>query len=435
MKYIDSSRDTFHIRQLEGIEHSSMDTSYYGLMWHKARNEIVTSKYGSKWIDFTAAIAIANAGHSNPAIIRAIKKSFSNPLLSTYHFPHRYRLQLSKVVQNLFRDSTNGQEYMTHFMSSGTEAVEAAIVMAKDVKRKKNPIIISFFNSFHGNTQQSHAVSGQKGHSIFVDAFGVTTHYLQLPYYHRQQNYSGEFAEDLSETLARYKLKKSDIAAILIEPYQGKGVYIANDSFMADVAYFSEKQGAVLIFDEIQSGFYRTGYRFAFEYFKVSPDIICIGKGLTSSLPMSGIAIKKQLVRANSEVDIATTHSANPLSCVAAIANIGYLESNAFQSNFSRTIDAYEDGLRALAVKHPEVVGYVEVIGMVASFHIVDKNRASAVRAKTIAQLCYKNGLIISMPNGKTASFLRFTPPLTIRKKSLVRAFAILDKALSEVES
>ena len=190
-----------------------------------------------------------------------------------------------------------------------------------------------------------------------------------------------------------------------------------------------------LIIDDIQAGCGRTGTFFSFEPAGISPDIICIGKGLTSSLPMSGIAIKKQLVRANSEVDIATTHSANPLSCVAAIANIGYLESNAFQSNFSRTIDTYEDGLRALAVKHPEVISYVEVIGMVASFHIVDKNRASAVRAKTIAQLCYKNGLIISMPNGKTASFLRFTPPLTIRKKSLVRAFAILDKALSEVES
>ena len=435
MKHIDSSRDKFLIRQLEEIEHSSMDTSYYGLMWHKARNEIVTSKHGSKWIDFTAAIAIANAGHSNPAIVRAVKKSFREPLLSTYHFPHRYRLQLSEVAQGLLGDSTGGQEYMTHFMSSGTEAVEAAIVMAKDVKRKKNPIIISFFNSFHGNTQQPHAASGQKGHSIFVDAFGVTTHYLQLPYYHRQGNYSGEFADDLTKTLAKYKLKKGDIAAILIEPYQGKGVYIANDSFMTDVVRFSEKQGVVLIFDEIQSGFYRTGYRFAFEHFKVNPDIVCLGKGLTSSLPMSGIAVKKQLVRPNSEVDIATTHSANPLSCVAALANIDFLESEKFKSKFSKTIDTYEEGLRALAAKHPQVISYVETIGMVASFHIIDKNKASAKRAKAIAQLCYENGLIVSMPNGKTASFLRFTPPLTIRTKNLARALTILDKALSGVES
>lgn len=240
-------------------------------------------------------------------------------------------------------------------MSSGTEAVEAALEVAIAAKKRKRSVIVSFYNSFHGNTLQSRVVSGKEDGGVFLGGDGNSRHYIKLPYYSRQNEYNNSFNHDLDRALTKYNLKLSDVATVLIEPYQGKGVYVAHSSFMRDVSDFCINNAVLLIVDEIQSGFYRTGCRFAVEHFNIKPDILCLGKGITSSLPMSAIAIKTPLTTAVSEVDIATTHSANPLSCVAALANIKYLEDDKFKKHLERVEYIFEDRIRGISKKYAEI--------------------------------------------------------------------------------
>jgi 4-aminobutyrate aminotransferase-like enzyme len=409
-----------------------MDTSYYGLMWDKAINEVITSRHGKEWIDFTAGIAVANAGHSNPSIIKAIEESFARPLFSTYNFPHRYRLQLAKRIRNLFHQSAE-DDYIAHFMSSGTEAVEAAIEVALNAKQNRHSVVVSFFNSFHGNTKQSAAISGHNKHSVFINDEGYRVDYIQLPYHHRQEYYGKQFRQDLEDALNAYSLLTSDVVAVVLEPYQGKGVYVAHSVFSQEVAQFCKDNKSLLIVDEIQSGFYRTGSRFAFEQMRIQPDIVCLGKGLTSSLPMSAIVVKEAYMLRDTALDIATTHSANPLSCIAALANISFLESRKFQDTLQDTINNFEEGVREIANAYPGVISYSEVYGMIASLHFSENGQPSTRYAHGVAQVCFENGLMLSMPNGQTSSFLRFTPPLTIRKRYLRQAFKIIDNAIKEV--
>lgn len=420
------------IHDLKRKELATMHTDYYGAMWHSAKNDRVYDSKGNSWIDFTAGIAVANSGHSNPTIISAIRAHLKEPLFTTYTFPHEPRLRLATTLIAFIQNSL-GQQYIPHFVSSGAEAVEAAICVAKSAIPGKTKIIVSFINSFHGNTLLADTLSGTNEYAVFNFQDGEVCHYIKIPYHHRRQLYrKGEFIRSLEAALSKHSLSISDVNAVLVEPYQGKGVYVAHSQFMADIAEFCIKNCSFLVVDEVQSGFYRTGHRLASEYFTITPDVICLGKGLTSSLPMSAIAIHSKHRKHTTDLDIVTTHSANPLTCVAADANIQFLETTACQKRLSQNSPLFDSYMRDLLVSFPEHISYCETFGMLGSIHIVKNGVYDAKKAERITKECFKRGLLLSMPNGHFEAYLRFTPPLTIRKVSLEQAFKILKQVLAK---
>jgi 4-aminobutyrate aminotransferase / (S)-3-amino-2-methylpropionate transaminase / 5-aminovalerate transaminase len=428
--YTTSVKEKDDLNRLKMLEHASMRTDFYPLMWHTAEGAFVFNKDGDKWIDFTSAIAVANSGHSNRKVVEAIKDSLNDPLLTTYCFPHRYRLEIIDRLDRILKDST-GEEYGLHFMSSGTEAIEGSINIALDHHNQDESIIVSFYNAFHGNTLQSTSISGGASHGYFTFDDGRRVHYMKLPFQNRtKKTDSTSFRETLLAALDQYGLSPFMVAGVIVEPYQGKGVFVADTHFIKEIAAFCHANNALFIVDEIQSGFYRTSRRFAFEHFGVHPDIICLGKGLTSSLPMSAIAVKRKLFDKSANLDIATTHSANPMSCIAAIANIDFMENPQFKQHLHKISKYFENAITELTKRRPDIIAYSETFGMAGSIHIKVNDQHDSILAKKIVERCFNGGLLLSMPNGPYESYLRITPPLVIERDVLHRGMQILEKAI-----
>lgn len=430
-----SLTDQAELLELRQMEHPSMHAILCPAFWHRAVDAYVFDKDGRRWIDFTSSIAVANAGHSNPQIAQAVREALQDELFTTYTFPHRKRLALSRRLHHLLQDATNGADYRMQYMTAGTEAVEAAISVALAYHRKKRAAIISFYNAFHGNTLAADSLSGAVSYSVYKNSDGQEIHFVKLPYIHRQLTTVPSLFTELGRMLRKYDLSASDVAAVIVEPYQGKGVFVAEQQFIEDIVTFCKQENALVIFDEIQSGFYRTGTWFAFEHFKVVPDIVCFGKGLTSSLPMSGVAVKSSVLDAAEGLDMPSTHSANPIACAAALASIEVLDDDKVRAVQSQLAQMLSAGIAAMADAFGPTISYSEAFGMTASLHFTGHDQPSSEIARRVVSRCFENGLLVTGPNGPFKSYIRITPPLTIDPATLQKGLNTLNKVLKEIYS
>ena len=416
------------ITNLQYLEHPSMFNINTPAFWEKAKGSRVYGE-GRVWIDFTSSIAVANAGHANPKVVRAVRRELKKGLTTTYTFPHRKRLELYNKMRSLLLDST-GEFYKFHFVSSGTEAVEGAIDIAREYCNINPFVVLSFTNAFHGNTQKAAAMSGDSGINIFKDEVGEI-YYIKVTYAGRQSDYRYLFKDTVKRALERHGLSAEAVGCVLIEPYQGRGVTGPSPEFIADVANFCKRSGALLIVDEVQSGFYRTGLRFAFEHFNLVPDIVVVGKGLTSSLPMSGVAVKDVIFNKTEKLDIASTHSANPLASVAALANIDFLEKY-HKKHHNDLYDILDKSLREIHLEFSDIVSYSESFGLVGALRFSCNTVPSEQIATVVVRECFKNGLLVTGPNGPEHAFILITPPLIINKADLMRGLGILKKSIKK---
>lgn len=420
------------MHDLQALEHPSMFNACGAVFWEKAKGARVFAQ-DHEWIDFTSSVAVANAGHSNDRIIEAIRAALDNELITTYTFPHRMRLTLYRRLRALLRDST-GKDYKLHFMCSGTEAVEAAVDVVAEYYRDKDPlVIVSFVNAFHGNTLKSSAASGHARSSMYQDDEGKRIYFVKVPYNSRQAVDAHSFSDEVTRALRELQLPVSAVGGVLFEPYQGRGVIVADQSFALEVAGFCKQHGALLIVDEIQSGFYRTGTRFAFEHFGITPDIVCLGKGLTSSLPMSGIAVRDEVFDTVTSIDIASTHSTNPLACAAALASISVLEDETLKEQQQKLSTVLAAGIDKIHKTFPDTIGYREAFGLVGSLQFTQEGLPSEDIARAVVQACHQNGLLVTGPHGEQHAFIRLTPPLVISTTELRKGLKILESSIRHV--
>jgi 4-aminobutyrate aminotransferase / (S)-3-amino-2-methylpropionate transaminase / 5-aminovalerate transaminase len=415
---------------LKDLEHASMHNELSPAFWNKAEDYSVYDANGNKWIDFTSSVAVTNSGHANPLVCQAIEEVLKNKLLTTFTFPHKYRLELSQYLHDLLFQSAK-EDYKLHFLSSGAEAVECALDMSIEYKNRDKSIIISFLNDFHGNTTQADSLSGGRELTTITRGNKVT-YYLKLPFIAKGDEQKSTFLSNLNNTLSKFQLSIEDVITILLEPYQGRGVYAADTKFVDDLVQFCKERNVFLILDETQSGFYRTGKRFCFEYYNLQPDLICLGKGISSSLPLSAIAGKRHIFDKTQNFEVLTTHSANPLSCAAAMANIKFMETDKFLANLKGITPIFEREVGNLQEINSNV-NYTECLGMVAGIHISENGKPSSKLAKKLVYECFRKGLLINAPNGSYKSYLRLTPPLTITKGALQEGFDILKQTLKEI--
>lgn len=419
------------VDQLRKVEHISMTELISPIVWDKARNFSVFDIHGNKWIDMTSGIAVANAGHSNSFIAKAIKKAVDRGLWTPFSFPHKERLELEKKLIKLCPD----RDYKVQLLTGGSEAVECAISLAKtySVHRggKSKNIVISFLNGFHGNTLTSTMCSTYpEDREILGDSkqFGI----YNVPFPDIAGDPLKEFDKFVNH-LQNQKINLSDIAAIITEPYQGRGVLFLPKLFAKKLREFCDKYSIVLIFDEIQSGFGRTGRMMAYEHYQISPDIICCGKGMTSSLPMSAVLGRTEIFDNPLSYPTLTTHAGSPISCCAAIANIDYIEKYNLPQKAATLGKVFEKRLSEIQKKYAPRIGLVSSLGLVAGIHIcTEDGRPDEPSAKKINYKCFQNGVLMYEPKGKDSNCLRLTPPLTITKQALLESLEVLENIIKE---
>ncbi|HSS06692.1 MAG TPA: acetyl ornithine aminotransferase family protein [Rhodanobacteraceae bacterium] len=389
---------------------------------------------GNRFLDFMAGIAVTGTGHSHPKVVQAITEAAQKFVHISSDYWHENQIALAEKISAL---NPVGGPAMRFFCQSGTEAVEAAIKLARNVSGRGR--FIAFLGGFHGRTMGSLSFTAskytqQKG--FFPTMPGVTHVPYPNPYrpLFAGSDQGAAVLNYIENMLFRSNLPPSEVAAILIEPLQGEGGYLVPpDGFLKGLRELCDRHGILLIFDEVQSGIGRTGKMFAAEHSGVVPDIMTLAKGLGSGLPIGMAVAKRQLMERWQRGSHGNTYGGNPVCCAAALATLD-LVSSEYCANAARVGEYFIGKLRELQNKYA-CIGEVRGKGLMLGMELVEDRTTKAPATKLTEKLirqCYQNGMLLLSCGVST---IRFMPPLMINKGHVDEAITILDASLGETQN
>ncbi len=401
------------------------------VVWDKAEDVLVYDKYGNRWLDWSSGVLVTNAGHGAPEIRQAIVDQVNSGLLHNYVFPSEERAAL---VEHLISLAPKGLEKV-FLLTTGSEATECAIKLARShgikVGGKKKIGIVGFERGFHGRTlgaQQAGGMAGQKSWIVNEDPA-----ILNVPFP------DGFWQTDTSfdvflKSIEQHGLKPENIAGVMMETYQGVGPDFAPAEYVRRMAEWCRQNNVVLIFDEVQAGFGRTGKFWAFEHYGVTPDLICCGKGISSSLPLSAVIGRTDIMDQFGPGSMTSTHTGNPVCCAAALASLKKIVKEDMTGNAARLEKTLFEGLKKIQARHPEVIGHVTARGLVAGMQTLKhgKKEPDHDLAHSIIERCFHKGLLMFGPVGAWGQTVKIAPPLTITREAVEEGIAVLAEATDE---
>ncbi|HOG49036.1 MAG TPA: aspartate aminotransferase family protein [Lentisphaeria bacterium] len=402
------------------------------VIWDRAEGVNVYDRWGNKWLDWSSGVLITNAGHGHPDICAALRQAIDKPLLATYAFPHESRAELCEMLAN----TTPAGMDKVFLLSAGSEATENTIKLARTYGvRKYGPkkhVIVSFEGAFHGRTLGAQMIGGMSGLKDWI---------VQLPGGFVQVPFPDGFrCEDVSfdlflATLAKTGVTPADVAGVITESYQGIGPNFLPDEYARELGQWCKANDVVLIMDEVQAGFGRTGKFYCWEHYDLVPDLVCCGKGITSSLPLSAVIGRNDIMDMYAPGTMTSTHSASPLPVVAAIANLKVIKREKLTERAAELDPVLGNGLDALAAKYPSRIGKSLHRGLVGSLLIVKPGtkEPDAASALAINERCMQKGLLMFAPVGLGGGCIKIAPPLTTPKDALEEGIAVLAESIAEV--
>jgi len=426
-------------RELVKKDESLISPSYvrfYPLVVESGKDCIVKDVDGNEYIDFNSGLVCLNVGHNHPKVISAIKSQCNRFLhYSNTDFYYNEVVNLAETLSEITPGSFDKKAY---FGNSGTEAIEAAIKLAKWHTRKQ--LFIGFISGFHGRTVGALSFTASKPaqrRHFFPLMPGVT--HVPYPYCYRcpfHQTYPDchywciDFIDDF--VFKKY-VPPEDVAAILFEPIQGEGGYVVPPpEYFERLKKLADKHGILLVDDEVQAGMGRTGKWFAIENWNVEPDILCSAKALASGLPL-GATIAKAKVMDWIGGSHASTFGGNPLSCVAASAVISVIKEERLLENATKQGTYILKRLESLKEKS-EIIGDVRGKGLMIGMEIVENKeneKPAAKKASEIMTRSWKRGVAVITCGVST---VRIAPPLTITRELVDAALEIIEDVVKEVE-
>jgi 4-aminobutyrate aminotransferase len=390
---------------------------------------------GNRYLDLAAGIAVNSTGHSHPRVVRAIQEQAEKFLHISADFYHEKWVELGEKLDLIAPFKEDAVSFMTN---SGTEAVEAAIKLARYHTGASN--FIGFLGAFHGRTYGSLTFTASK--PIYHEGFyplmnGVVHVPFPDPYRPLLETRPGE---DAGEAVVRYieeqilgrLLPPDDVAGILVESIQGEGGYIVPPpGFFPALRKLCDRHRILLIADEVQSGMGRTGKWWAIQHFGAEPDIMCVGKGIASGVPLGAIIARKSVVTWPMGSH-GNTYGGNPLACAAALATISLIEEE-YLENAARVGEYTLEVLEEISARHPSI-GQVRGIGLMIGVEFVKNERTKEPDhdlRERVVDLAFRRGLL-SLGCGK--STLRISPALSITKIEMEEGLEILEEAVTIAE-
>lgn len=418
--------------RLEKIESRSMH-GQLPLVWERADDFSVYDGVGNKWIDFTSTIFVANVGHSNPKVTSAIREVIDYPLYSCYSYANTVRANyLEKLIS--FAEYPFEKAFL---LSAGTESTEAVLkLMRMHGKKigKRRLGIICIENNWHGRTLGAQMMSSNQAQRAWIGYQDSDIHHIPFPYPWELNGSSG--AEFLGRGLAQLESTginlSEDICGFMLETFQGWGAVFYPKDFVQSVEAICRRNDILLAFDEMQAGFGRTGRKFGFRHYDVTPDLICIGKGMGGGVPLSGVIGRADIMDLPDFGNMSSTHSANPLVCAAGKAVIDELETRNLVVEAERKGHMLHSGLQAIQKQYRDRISWVFGEGLIAAVLFKDPINANtdSLFASRVAERCMQKGLLV-VHTGRES--IKLGPPLTIPDEALQEALAVFSDAISEV--
>jgi len=419
-------------RQLEKSEPVSM-LGQPPIVWDRAEGFQVFDKWGNKWIDWSSGVLITNAGHGRPEIINAIREILDQNLLATYVFVHEKRAELTGLLQELAPDPA---DYQVFLLSTGSEATENCIKLAKTYSVEKygpgRKYFITFKNAFHGRTLGAQLAGGMDKQKNWIIDEGRT--FIQVPFPDGYKNEDISF-ELFLKTLQNQGINPEMVAGVMTESYQGVGPDFLPFEYAQKLASYCKENDIPLIFDEVQAGFGRSGKMFTYEHYEVKPDLIACGKGISSSLPLSAVIGRKDIMGLYAPGSMTSTHSGSPIPVAAALENLKIILRDNLVENARKMGDILIPGLTRIRQKYPSVLGCMHGKGLVAGIQCVKSGTRipDPDLALNINIACYRKGLLMFAPVGVAGECLKIAPPLNITEEAIQESLLVFGEACDEV--
>ena len=385
---------------------------------------------GTRYLDFTSGIGVTNTGHCHPRVVEAVQKQAGLLLHGQVNIVlHPRMLELIEELTSIVAPELDG----FFFSNSGAEAVEGAVKLARTATARPNVIV--FQGSFHGRTVGTMSLTTSKtiyraGYQPLMPGVFVTP----FPYAYRYGWPSEQTVEWCLEEL-RYILQTQtapeETAALLLEPVLGEGGYVVPPSgFLEGLRRICDEHGILLIMDEVQSGFGRTGRWFAHEHFGVTPDIMIVAKGLASGLPLSGVIAPMELMDRWKPGSHGGTFGGNPLACAAAIETIRVIREEGLLENAQARGEHLTSGLRHLQERY-ELIGDVRGLGLMIGAEFTDpEGKPDGVISKAVVASCLEQGLLL-LTCGPWDNTVRFIPPLVVSEGQIDEALGVFEHGLA----
>jgi 4-aminobutyrate aminotransferase len=402
----------------------------FNLVADRAEGSYIYTDDGKKLLDFTSGIGVTNTGHCHPKVVEAIREQAGLFLHAQANIViHKPMLQLIEELRKIVPPSIDS----FYFANSGAEALENAVKIAKAATGRPNVIV--FNGSFHGRTHATMALTTSKtGYRTGFAPLPGGIYVSPFPYAFNMkmtEEQASQYALEQLEYLLVSQTAPRDTAAILIESVLGEGGYIVPpDSFMKGLREICDRHGIMLIFDEVQSGFGRTGKWFALEHFGVVPDIITAAKGIASGLPLSAVFSRTDIMKKLDVGSIGGTYGGNAIACAAAVATVRAMREERMLENAAERGIQLMTGLHKLQEEYPQI-GDVRGKGlMVGTEFIVDGGQAKAKPlVKEIIHKAEEQGLLL-LSCGTYDNTLRWIPPLNVTSGQITDGLNIFGEAL-----
>ncbi|WP_052245746.1 aspartate aminotransferase family protein [Sporosarcina sp. ZBG7A] len=392
---------------------------------------------GREYLDFTSGIAVENVGHRHPKVVQAIKDSADHLV----HGPsgviiYESILKLAAELQKVLPPNLDN----FFFANSGTEAIEGALKLAKYVT--KRPYLVSFTGCFHGRSIGALSVTTSK--SKYRKHLQPSWLAYQLPYALPEYLPEGEnpdvfYAEKLErdvKELFSHQVDPEEVACMIIEPILGEGGYIIPPaSWLKKIREICDRHGILLIFDEVQTGFGRTGNWFAAQTFDVTPDIMAVAKGIGAGLPLSATIASKELMDQWPLGAHGTTFGGNPIACSAALASLEIIKEEKLLEN-AQEMGAYAMAKLLKMKEESPIVRDVRGVGLMIGIELGDPKtgEASGDVVMEVLDKCLADGVLFYLC-GNSGEVIRMIPPLTITKDQIDKGIDVLKTAIQSVSN
>ena len=403
------------------------------IVWHRAEGFTVEDRWGNRWIDWSSCVLVSNIGHGVKEVRDAIIAKVNQGLLATYVFVHEDRAALTRALQELSPDPDN---YTVFLLSTGSEATENCIKLSKTYALEKHGprkrYIVSFLNAFHGRTMGAQLAGGMQKQKAWMGRRDDS--FVQVPFPDGFKNENTGFDLFLAG-LREQGVAPADIAGVMTESYQGVGPDFLPVEYARKLEHFCREHDICLTMDEVQAGFGRTGKWFTYQHYGVKPDLVACGKGISSSLPISAVIGRKDIMDIYAPGSMTSTHSASPLCVAAALANLKLLREGSYVRNAAALGKILVPELHRIRNKYPAALGCATGKGLVGGIQVV-KPGTKEPDAKTATEInlrCFHKGLLMFAPVGIGGECLKIAPPLCITEDALREGLAVFEEAVDEV--
>jgi 4-aminobutyrate aminotransferase / (S)-3-amino-2-methylpropionate transaminase / 5-aminovalerate transaminase len=405
-------------------------TTAHPLVADRAQGAELWDVAGNRYIDFAGGIGVMNVGHGHPRVMEAVRAQLDRVTHTSFQVV-MYESYL-RLAERLCALAPGEGPKKAIFFSTGAEAVENAVKIAR--AHTGRPAVISFHGGFHGRTLLALSLTGSV--VPYKQNFGpYATEIYQAPFPYEYRGWSSERALAALEDIFESSVSPERVAAVLIEPVLGEGGFVpAPEPFLRGLRALTERHGIMLIVDEIQTGFGRTGRYFAIEHSGVAPDLMTVAKSLAAGFPLSGVVGRAEVMDAPAPGGLGGTYGGNPIACAAGLAVLDVMRDEKLPERAARIGSVVEERMRSWASEH-QVVGDVRVMGAMAGMELVRDRKTKTPADTEAAQLLVlarEKGLIL-LRAGIHHNVIRTLMPLTIPDEQLEDGLDIIGSALAEV--